>query len=191
MKKLYALLGILAVVSACATSREEGRVVERSDNLKERPFWAKAEDSVYPCIIGKDGFVKKGVASDGERYFCSLGIYDRFTGTKKKKMDSKMLMQTAVAISKKGFNSMIKTKLQGNANGDFNGILLKNVKTVERYWEKKIIDTEDGQRYRYVFYALTAISEKDLQDSIDATAKKESLIPETQELPKKDTLSDE
>ena len=199
MKKLYALLGLVALVSGCAASRLEDRVIDRSDNLKERPSWAKVEDSGYSCIVGKDGSVKKGVASNGERYFCSLGV---FTRSAKKNTNIAQLMKSAETDSKAAIISTLETKLQENtekATEDFEGDasvlrnaiassskgLLRGVRVAKKYWEKKLVNTEDGQSFQFDVYVLSYISEKDLRDSIDAMAKKKSLSPETKELLKK------
>ena len=191
------VLGGVAFLGGCAAaSLVEDRVVSRSDDLKERPSWAKMEDSGYACTIGKDGRVTKGVSSSGERYFCSLGIYNK---PAKKKTNIKEMMLRAEGDARRSVVASIKTKLasameqatEGEDGENETGAstlnllsdgLLRGSKVAKRYWEKKIVNTEDGQSFQYDFYVLTYISEKDLRDSIEAMAKKKNLSPRTTEM---------
>lgn len=195
--RILTVLGAIAVFGGCASiPGVEDRVVSRSDDLKERPAWAKMGDSGYACTIGKDGTVKSGLSGSGERYFCSLGIFNR---PARKSTNIAQLMKAAETDSKAAVIASLETKMQESVEKAAEGFegdttvmrntinsaskgVLRGIRVAKKYWEKKIVNTEDGQSFQYDVYVLSYISEKDLQESIDAMAKKTHLSPETKEL---------
>lgn len=197
MKKMWALCGAVALLNACAAiPSTDDVVVARAGNLKETPAWATIEDSGYSCIISKDGTVKKGVASGGERYFCSLAMFNR---PAKRATNLAQLMKAAEIDAKAAIVSSIETKLKENTEKAAEGFegdttvltdaiaasskgILRGIRVAKKYWEKKIVQSEDGQSYQYDVYVLTYISERDLQDSIDAMANKKKLSDEAKAL---------
>ncbi len=200
MKRLNKTIAAVAAamsLSGCASSLLQERVVARSDDLTERPEWARIENTEYLCKFDKSGNLVKGKASvPAEQLLCSLGIkaYPASTDT-----NQRSLIRSADLDARTNFVRAVKEKVVSYIEEaeESNKIsasearqlasaaseaTLQGAHVAKRYWEKKLTIDNEGENMQYEVMSLVYISQKDLRASIEASAKKNGVGKRTSEL---------
>ena len=171
MKKTLLSLGIILGLGACATGGNQ--VLQRSDELTARPFWAKTSTQGYPCAYSesKDGYVKK---AENAEYLCMVGYFSQpaeedtdVSGIledaeydAKRKFATAINQKIASAYNRVSENNSVSSSQKQSSMTAFNKASLSSMTVVGNYWEKAIEPTNDGKRIMLRAYTQVAISKK-------------------------------
>ena len=155
----------LTLMTACATkgtSFQKSEVIERIGNKSETPEWATGEkttlvegsDCLFISQVSMSGNARSEACMKAAELDAQAGILKHI----KASMTASGQLNEADATNDPGYESLITFFSSGKLNG---------VKTLERYWEKRVESSEGGDRIlKLRCAAKVAIRKSDLEKQL-------------------------
>lgn len=175
MKKTVLKLLPVLFLSACASTYSPV-VIQRSDELSERPSWAKIGRQSYPCEYSesKDAYVRKNEADNLCKVAAVARPYDD-------DLDISGLMEDAEYEAKRQFVTEVKSRIssaynrvsesnsisssekQSSLSATTGAVSINGIRVVGNYWEKRLEQGADGKTVTIEVFTQVAVPKKALE----------------------------